>query len=146
MSFNFWQKWLVGLGACIVVFGLVLAFFTQSPLMDTLILQYYDRIFWPDNIISPGTTQYKNWVTSVLGAGVASWGIFITFLAYYPFKSREKWAWSCISVAVVLWFVVDTAWSLYYHVAINAVFNSITLALFAAPLLLTRKYFFDQSD
>jgi hypothetical protein len=51
-----------------------------------------------------------------------------------------------LRVAVILWFVVDTAWSLYYHVTINAVFNLITLALFAVPLLLTRKHFLGQGD
>jgi len=145
MSFNFWQKWLVGVGVYHVVFGLVLAFFGQSALMDMLINQYYDPIFWPDNEVSQGATHYKNWSTSVLGSVVASWGIFIAFLAYYPFKLREKWAWSCISVAVTLWFVVDTAWSLYFHITINAVFNSITLALFVVPLLLTRKHFFPRA-
>jgi hypothetical protein len=90
MSFNFWQKWLVGVGVYHVVFGLVLAFFGQSALMDMLINQYYDPIFWPDNEVSQGATHYKNWSTSVLGSVVASWGIFIAFLAYYPFKLRGK--------------------------------------------------------
>jgi len=33
MNFNFWQKWLVGVGVYHVVFGLVLAFFWPERLM-----------------------------------------------------------------------------------------------------------------
>ena len=142
MSFNFWQKWLVGVSIYHVVFGLLLAFFGQSQFMYVLLNQYFDPIFWPDNQISAGTMQYKNWISSVLGAIVASWGILIAFIAYYPFKLRERWAWNGIAVAVMLWFVVDTACSLYYRAPINAVFNLFTFVLFVVPLFFTHKYFY----
>ncbi|MGR9115921.1 MAG: hypothetical protein ACU85E_09160 [Gammaproteobacteria bacterium] len=141
MSFNFWQKWLVGVGIYHVLFGLLLAFFGQSHFMDVMMNQYYDPLFWPGQNISVGTLTYKNWMTSVLGAVVASWGSFIAFIAYYPFKSREKWAWYCITTSVLLWFAIDTGYSLYYGVTINALFNLMTLTLFLVPLLFTRKYF-----
>jgi hypothetical protein len=141
MSFNFWQKWLVAVGIYHVVFGLLLALFGQTHFMDLMLNQYFDPIFWPNNDISQGSAQYKVWSSSVLGSVVASWGIFITFLAHYPYKAKEKWAWVCITVAVLLWFVVDTACSLYYGVAINAAFNLFTFGLFVLPLLFTRKHF-----
>jgi len=144
MSFNFWQKWLVGVGIYHVILGLMMAFFGQSPFMDWLINQYYDPIFWPDNEISQSAAAFKGWIISLFGAVIASWGIFIAFIAYYPFKLREKWAWSAIAIAISLWFVIDTAYSLHYGVAINAIFNIITFALFAVPLSFTRKHFFDQ--
>jgi len=71
MSFNFWQKWLVGVGLHHVLFGLLVALFGQSHFMDVMMNQYYDPLFWPDNTISEGTMTYKNWSTSVLGAVVA---------------------------------------------------------------------------
>ena len=72
MSFYFWQKWLVGVSIYLVVFGILLAFFSQSQFMHILLNQYIDPSFWPDNQISAGTMQYKKWVSSVLGAVVAS--------------------------------------------------------------------------
>lgn len=144
MSFNFWQKWLVGVSIYHVVFGLLLAFFGQSQFMYVLLNQYFDPIFWPDNQISTGTMQYKNWVSSVLGSVIASWGILIAYIAYYPFKCRERWAWNGIAVAVVFWFFVDTSCSLYYDVSINAVFNLFTFVLFVVPLFFTHKYFYGE--
>ena len=89
MSFYFWQKWLVGVSIYHVVFGVLLAFFSQSQFMYVLLNQYFDPIFWPDNQISAGTMQYKNWVSRVLGAVVASWGILIAFIAYYPLNCAK---------------------------------------------------------
>jgi hypothetical protein len=145
MSFSFWQKWLALVSIYHIVLGLLLAFFGQSQFMDALLNQYFDSIFWPDNQISSGTIQYKSWVSSVLGAVIASWGMLIAFIAYYPFKLREKWAWNGIAVSVVFWFLVDTACSLYYDVSINAVFNLFTFSLFVAPLFFTRKYLFGKA-
>ncbi len=108
--------------------------------MDVLLNQYFDPIFWPDNQVTEGSLHYRGWILSVLGAVIASWGMLIAFITYYPFKLREKWAWNAISISVLFWLVVDTACSLYYDVAINAAFNLFTLVLFALPLLITRKY------
>ena len=144
MSFYFWQKWLVGVSIYLVVFGILLAFFSQSQFMHVLLNQYIDPSFWPDNQISAGTMQYKKWVSGVLGAIVASWGILIAFIAYYPFNLRERWAWSSIAVAVMFWFFVDSGCSLYYNVPINAVVNLFTLVLFVVPLFFTRKYFYGE--
>ena len=146
MSLSFWRKWLLAVSIYHVVFGLLLAFFNQSLFMDVLLNQYFDPIFWPDNHISTGTMQYKGWVSSVLGSVIASWALLIAFIAYYPFKLREKWAWQSIAVAVIFWFVVDTACSLYYRVPVNAVFNLFTFVLFAVPLFFTKKYFFGKTD
>jgi len=142
MGFSFWRKWLIGVSIYNIAFGLLLAVFGQSQFMNVLINQYFDPIFWPDNQITDGTLQYKNWISSVLGAVVASWGMLIGFIAYFPFKLKEKWAWNAITIAVLFWFIVDTACSLYYEVAINAAFNLFTLVLFILPLLFTRKYFY----
>ncbi len=146
MSFSFWQKWLVGVNIYHIVFGLTLVFFGQSQLMDVLLNQYFDPVFWPENQITEGALQYKSWISGVLGSVIASWGMLIVFIAYYAFKMREKWVWNAIAISVLLWFVVDTACSLYYDVTVNAIFNLFTFSLFAVPLLFTRKYFFGRTE
>ena len=124
-----------------IVFGLMLAFFGQSQFMYVLLNQYSDPIFWPGSQIAEGALHYKKWGSSVLGSVIASWGMLIAFIAYYPFKKRKTWAWNAIAISVLFWFVVDTACSLYYDVSVNAVLNLFTLALFVLPLFITRKYF-----
>jgi len=146
MGFSFWRKWLIGVSIYHILFGLVLAFFSQSPLMDLLINQYYDPVFWPDGHIDAGAMRYKAWSSSVLGAVIASWALLITFIAYEPFNRREKWAWIAIASALLLWFVIDTACSAYYQVQINVAFNLSILLLFALPLLFTFRHFFGHAS
>lgn len=146
MGFEFWRKWLIGVSIYHVLFGLVLAFFSQSSLMDLLINQYYDPTFWPNGHIDAGAMRYKAWSSSVLGAVIASWGLLIAFIASVPFKRREKWAWISVASGLVLWFVVDTSCSIYFQIQINVVFNLSILLLFALPLLFTFRHFFGSAS
>lgn len=140
-SFNFWQKWLLAVGIYLVAFGLVLAFFNQTRLMDLAFNDQIDPVFWGTDGIPENAAHFQAWVYGVLGATVSGWGIFLAFLAHYPFKAREKWAWNCIAFGIGTWFVVDTAISAYYGVTFNVVFNTALLLLVGLPLLFTRKGF-----
>jgi hypothetical protein len=63
------------------------------------------------------------------------------FVAFYPFKNGEKWAWNSLVAALLVWFVVDETLSLYHAVYFNAAFNLGLLLAIALPLLFTRKHF-----
>lgn len=139
--FLFWQKWLLALGGVIVVFGLALAVFNQTPLFDALFNRQINPVFWADNAVTPQIRAFQQWVYGVLGATMAGWGVFIVFIAREPFRRRERWAWNCLAVGIGLWFVVDTTLSIAANVIFNAAFNSLLLVLIALPLIATRSYF-----
>jgi hypothetical protein len=139
--FDFWKRWLLVLGAVMVVFGLLLAFFNQSAIFDALFNSQINPAFWQSTTVPELAWDFQRWAYGVLGATVAGWGVFLAFLAYYPFAKKEKWVWNCIASGLMVWFVSDTAISLAFGVVFNAFFN---LALFVAgvlPLLATRREF-----
>lgn len=140
-NFNFWQKWLFFVGIYLAVFGLVLAFFNQTYVMDFVFNNQINSVFWSANAIPENIFPFQSWVYGVLGATVTGWGIFIAFLAYYPFKAREKWAWNCIAAGISIWFISDTSISAFYDVTFNVVFNVVLLIFIGLPLLFTRKFF-----
>ena len=76
----------------------------------------------------------------MLGATVAGWGVFMAFIAHYPFRRRERWAWWCLVTGLLVWYLPDTALSLVYA-PFNAAFNSLLLVNFGLPLLFTRHDF-----
>ena len=125
----------------VTVFGFVLAFFGQSAPMDWAFNDMVDAMFW-SGTPSPETMRYQAWVYGVLGGCMIGWGVCLIFLTWYPFANRESWAWSCIAVAMTIWFVVDTSLSLYHGAAFNAGFNLLFYLLFAVPLAFTHRYFF----
>lgn len=72
---------------------------------------------------------------------MAGWGVCIAFIAAVPFKRKDKWAWTCLALAVSLWFVVDTLLSWRFGALFNVAFNMLIYLAAMVPLLLSRKYF-----
>lgn len=140
-SFSFWQKWLFCFGLYLIAFGLVLSFFSHSTLMNFVFNNQIDPAFWGIAELPENTERFQDWIYGVLGAVISGWGIFISFIAYYPFRAKEPWAWTCIGVGFIVWFVIDTVISAYYHAGFNVLINIIFLLFALLPLLFTRKYF-----
>jgi hypothetical protein len=138
-KFSFWQKWLFVVGLLIIVFGITMAFFSGTPLF-ALFNSQVDPAFWGTEGIVDNVKRFQQWIYGVLGATVAGWGVFLAFIAHYPFKNREKWSWNCLVAGLLLWYLVDTAISLNFRVYFNAIFNSLLLILVMLPVIFTRKY------
>lgn len=145
MSFNFWQKCLLIVSICLVIFGLTMAFFSQSQLMDAAFNNQINPVFWQAEGIPENAALFQAWTYGVLGARVSGWGIFMAFLIFHPFQTRERWVWNCLAASITIWFVTDTAISACYQVTFNVVFNTVLLLLIGIPLLFTKKYFFKAS-
>lgn len=119
----------------------MLAFLWDTPVFEWMDDQLRPA-FWDDeDTITPAMRNYQQWTIGVMGAVMAGWGVQMVFIALYPFKKRESWAWNALALALVTWFVVDEAISLYYEVDFNAAFNLLLLIALAVPLFMTRKYF-----
>jgi len=140
-SFNFWQKWLFGFGLYLTAFGLLLSFFGHSTLMNFVFNNQIDPVFWGLTRLPDNTERFQAWIYGVLGAVISGWGILISFIAYYPFKAKERWAWNCIATGLIVWFIIDTVISVYYHVGFNVFINIVFLLFVLLPLLFTRKHF-----
>ena len=139
-KFSFWQRWLLIVGILISVFGTLMAFLSGTPLFDSFDNQI-DPAFWGLNAVEENAKTFQQWVYGVWGATIAGWGIFVTFIAQYPFRNRERWSWNCLVTGVLAWFVLDTSISIYCSVYFNVAFNMALLILAMLPVVSTRKYF-----
>ncbi len=137
-NFSFWQRWLLVVGLVIAAFGAVMALISGTPLFD-LFNQLIDPAFWGGRTSDPAARQFQQWIYGVWGATIAGWGIFVTFIARYPFSRKEKWAWECLGLGLGIWFVLDTTLSIFYKVYFNAVFNTSLLILAGLPIVFTRR-------
>ena len=140
IGFSFWQRWLLAVSAIVVVFGLALAFLNQTPVFDVLFNNQIDPSFWGEQDLPSEAVRFERWIYGVLGATVAGWGVFIAFIAHYPFRNRERWAWYSLAIGLLVWYVPDTALSLVYA-PFNAAFNTLLLIAVGLPLLFTRHDF-----
>ena len=138
--FFFWQRWLFVFSLVVVVFGMGMALFNRT-LFFALFNSWINPIFWDANPLPIGVDPFQGWIYGVLGATMAGWGVILAFIAYFPFRNRDRWAWSAIALGLSLWYVTDTTLSLYFGVTFNAVFNTAFFILAILPLLYTRREF-----
>jgi hypothetical protein len=143
-SFSFWQRWLFIFSLIVVVFGLGMATLNRTPLFAIFDSQV-NPVFWGADPLPAGIDQFLGWVYGVLGATIAGWGIFLAFMARYPFRKRERWAWNALLLGLSLWYLTDTAISFYFGVVFNAIFNTVIFILAVLPLFFTRREFLQPS-
>lgn len=139
-NFTFWQRWLLVVGIAITVFGILMAILSGTPLFD-LFNRQIDPAFWGAGAVGDSVKRFQQWIYGVWGATVAGWGIFLTFLARYAFAKKERWAWNCMVLGLLVWFVLDTTLSLFHQVYFNVAFNGGLLILAMLPMVFTRKEF-----
>lgn len=140
-QFIFWYRWLLVMTIIISLFGFGMAFFNQTQLFEMLFNVRVDDSFWGPESHPKGVQQFQAWVYGVLGATMGGWGISLFFITRNAFKAKMKWAWQSILIALVSWYLVDTAISLYFNVYFNAFFNTIVLILILPPVIATNSYF-----
>lgn len=146
-NFLFWQKWLFAVGLLLAAFGLALAFFNQTPLFDYLFNAPINPVFhFYENATtwSQDEMMFQQWIYGVLGATISGWGICVAFVARYPFRKKERWAWNALALGITVWFITDTLLSLAFHVYFNAAFNVVVFLAVALPLAFSQKFFFQE--
>jgi hypothetical protein len=141
-DFNFWQRWLVVVCVITAGFGVFIALFNGTGLFQTLFNDQIDPVFWDDNGPDARTQDFQQWAYGVLGAATAGWGGCLAFIAYYPFKRRERWARNAILAGIGVWFVLDS----YVSLAAENYFNEFAVnaplvVLVLLPMWFTRQAF-----
>lgn len=141
MSFNFWQKVLVYSNVMFVCIGLLAAFAGNS-----FIFEWYNsgikNLFFNGQEYAPDVLRLKDWESGIVGATIAGYHTLVIFVAAYPFKKKEKWAWNAIAVSMLVWFIIDSGLSLargaYFNIYLINIFPFLFIGI---SLLMTRKHF-----
>ena len=136
-----WDTWMVAVGWILVVFGILLAFANQTRLFDVVFNNQVNMVFWSTAVAPESVIPFQRFIYGVLGMTVAGWGVFFVYVATYPFRRRERWAWNYVFAGITLWFIPDTAISVYYGVTVNVVLNVTIALLVYVPLVATRRQF-----
>ena len=137
---EFWFRWLY-----IVILGVML-FGASMVIMPEVARDLFSLLFYS----SPGEFQarypadaneYIIFAHGVLGATMLGWGTTMLLILTGPFRRCERGGWAMLAIPFILWFVADSAFSLYTGFWQNVLLNAVVILLFAIPLGATRKYF-----
>lgn len=140
-SFNFWQKWLVVINIIFIIFGFLVAFAGDSLLFEMHNTQT-KAIFFHGQELSTEAQQLKQFLFGIIGGTMAGFHLMMVYIALYPFKKKEKWAYNSLLYGLLIWFFIDSGLSIY-HGAIHNVYlvNIVALLGIGIPLLFTWKDF-----
>jgi hypothetical protein len=137
---TFWDHWLFG--AC-VLFAVVSLLWIPMGSFDPigfwdgrLAAAFYDDQT-PDAVV-----RFRRFILGPLGATSAAAFVALALIARIPFRRREPWALHAIGSAVWVWFIADSAASLYHGALFNVLLvNLPCVAVLTVPLVALRPRF-----
>ena len=133
--------WLKIVSILFAAFGIVIALFNQTTIFKAAFNNQINPVFWINSELTTETLFFQRWIYGLLGATCVMVGILIFFIVKNSFARKEKWAWNCLFIGLVSWFIIDTPISMYFQVYFNVVFNIVLLLAILVPLVLTKKEF-----
>lgn len=97
-----------------------------------------DPTFWGDASVTGPTADYRAWLFAVLGATMAGWAIAMFALIRNGIAQGLRWAWNAVALSLLVWFPLDTGYSIAHGVWVNAAGNTVIFILLVIPLAKTR--------
>mgnify|MGYP001219763364 CR=1 FL=1 len=136
---TFFWRWLILVIIGTLLFGLNMIF------LPNVTNGLFNAMFFPNTdinqIFSETAQHYLQFTYGVLGAIMVGWASLMLYIALRPFRRGEREAWTMITTSIIIWFVVDSAYSLYMGYIPNVVLNIIFLILYLIPLGATYRHF-----
>jgi hypothetical protein len=134
----FWWYWLLVAIVGLILFGS--AFIFLQDLMQGL----FNWIFSPtvdSRRYTPEAVTSLKFAYGVLGAVMIGWAINLLMVLFGAFRRSEREGWNGIALSMVIWYVVDTTFSLVSGFFGNAILNTLLFVMFAVPLAATYRHF-----
>lgn len=129
---GFWKAWMQVW--CWAVMG-VGALFAQAgfPATEIGARLFYDVIYWPLDGASPFDADMA-FTVSILGCVMIGWAVTLLGLVDAAVTvGRPAWRW--MTLAILVWYAIDSAMSVLTGVPVNAISNTGFLLGFLVPVL-----------
>ena len=138
MSLEFRAKFMHVIAIVFIVFSLLwaLAPYTSINLPSRFIIDFID---WPLDNLSAQLSRDIKWLTSIAAGLLVAFSIFLSGVVAPAIKTNDKRIINITKLAIVAWFIIDSAGSIASGVASNAFFNSLFFILVMIPLVGIKK-------
>jgi hypothetical protein len=131
---DFWKSWLNIWAWGVIVFGAILAIFafpaTEEP------TRFLFELF---GATLPEVADYHHrFAIGLMGCVTVGWGLTL-LPAFKSAHLLDRGAaapiWRSMTFAVLFWYLIDSSISLYTGIAMNAVSNTLVIALYLLPVI-----------
>jgi hypothetical protein len=90
----------------------------------------------------PEVVQFRRFILGPFGATTAAYFLLLFLVLRSPFQRREPWAYRAVVASLALWFMVDSAASVWHGAVFNVLLvNLPCLTVLGIPLFLLREQF-----
>ena len=131
---GFWRSWVNVWCWATLLFGVVLAL-GAHPAVNGPARAYYDLIFFPVDGSPELDGQALRLTVGVLGAVMIGWAV--TIMAAVRAAHEGAALWRPLTLAMGVWYGVDSAISIAGGAPMNAVSNTVFFAAWLTPMLAT---------
>lgn len=140
-SFYYWQLWLFYSSILFALSGLLLILFGTQSIFKYYYLAISNILFNTDDLPKDVEIFRRLWV-GVIGGTIFACYSLLAFIAYYPFKEKQKWAQMAIIFSFSVWVLLDSYMCylsrVYFQIYLLNAFSIIVKAL---PLIFTWRDF-----
>lgn len=128
-------RWLQLMAIGHIIIGLLLPLLGQIDSVRRLLLD----AMAPNHILSISIAEHMTYLITLFGPTIASWGVLLLVLtkSYYQQPNKEKWL--GLLVAVLIWFIGDSSYSMLNGVYSAALLNSVVAMMLLFPIWQLRK-------
>ncbi len=145
-SFIFWQQWLFYTSILFALFGIAFALYGNN-IFFLPYNQVLAKIFWSTPGIPSEVEPFRAFIWGPLGATITCCYILLAYIAYYPFKRKERWARNAIMAAFGIWVILDSVACIKYGVYFQIYFiNTFSIIVKALPIFFTWNDFKKNKD
>lgn len=136
MKLDDWRKGLMGVTGAVMVYalGLMLMPGVMHGLFTTLFFGGADAIQSLKEL-EGDEGRFITLVYGVLGAVMLGWMAGIMWMLVRGFRSNPREVWATLTFSVVVWFVVDSGFSVVTGFVEHALFNVAFVVMYAIPLI-----------
>lgn len=137
MTFQFWRRWLI-----LVTGGVILYAFTLILLPESM-QNLFEQLFFSHEASLSANQQVRfsaSFVYAVLGAVMIGWMTSLMGLLLGPFQRPQREIWIVMTASIIVWYVIDSGFSVLVGIVSHALFNTGFLILFAIPLAASYRY------
>ncbi len=130
---DFDQRWLTVWCGAVALFGLIL--FTAGWATTDPIARMPFALL--GNPLPAEPDRYLRFTTSLMGAVTFGWAsaLYAAFRAAWALPSGTGPVWRTITGGIAVWYLIDSVASIANGFALNAVSNTVFVALYLVPLL-----------
>jgi hypothetical protein len=131
-------RWLK-LGSALTIFFGALIAAAAVPAMSGPVQFLADLIFFPLDGLQSVAAEETRLINAIGGGVMVGWGVMLWMVSTQLYPKEPVLAGKIIMTSIIVWFVIDSAGSVFAGAPLNALGNVSFLLIFCLPLWWSRK-------